>query len=114
MRAVVSDEIELSVVVPTLNEASNLPFLVQRIGAALTGRSYEVLVIDDGSTDQTAEVCERLRERYPIFLHVRPNAKDGLSGAVVYGLSRSRGEYLVVMDADLQHPPEMISALVEP
>src|SRR6266404_2503161 len=65
MRAFVPGQVELSVVVPALNEAENLPFLVQRIGAALRGRAYEVLVIDDGSTDRTAEVCEQLRERYP-------------------------------------------------
>src|SRR5258708_22695325 len=106
MRAFVRGQIELSVVVPALNEAENLPFLVQRIGAALRGRAYEVLVIDDGSTDRTPEVCAQLRERYPVFLHVRPQAKDGLSGAVIYGMTRARGEYLVVMDAGLQHPPE--------
>jgi len=114
MRPFVPGDVELSVVVPTLNEAANLPFLVQRIGAALRGRGYEILVIDDGSGDHTPEVCERLRERYPVFLHVRRGARDGLSGAVVYGMSRARGEYLVVMDADLQHPPEQILELVEP
>jgi len=71
-------------------------------------------VIDDGSTDRTAEVCEQLRERYPVFLHVRTQAKDGLSGAVLYGMTRARGEYLVVMDADLQHPPEQVLELVAP
>jgi dolichol-phosphate mannosyltransferase len=114
MRRFIPGGVELSVVVPTLNEAANLPFLVQRIGAALRGRAYEVLVIDDGSSDDTPGVCGRLRQRYPIFLHVRREARDGLSGAVVYGMSRARGEYLVVMDADLQHPPEQIPELVDP
>ena len=114
MRPFVPEDVELSVVVPTLNEAANLPFLVQRIGGALRGRSYEILIVDDGSRDDTPAVCERLRERYPVFLHVRREATDGLSGAVLYGMSRARGEYLVVMDADLQHPPEQILELVQP
>ena len=114
MRRFVPGDVELSVVVPTLNEAANLPFLVQRIGAALRGRAYEILIVDDGSGDDTPEICARLRERYPVFLHVRRDPRDGLSGAVVYGMSRARGEYLVVMDADLQHPPEQVLELVEP
>jgi dolichol-phosphate mannosyltransferase len=114
MRPFVPGEVELSVVVPTLNEAANLPFLAQRIGGALRGQAYEVLIIDDGSDDDTPAVCERLRERYPVFLHVRREARNGLAGAVVYGMSRARGEYLVVMDADLQHPPEQIPELVKP
>jgi dolichol-phosphate mannosyltransferase len=114
MRAILPEDTQLSVVVPTLNEGANLPYLVQRIGAALKGRAYEILVIDDGSSDDTLDVCQYLSERYPVYLHVRPDAKDGLSGAVVYGLSRARGEYLIVMDADLQHPPEQILDLVEP
>jgi dolichol-phosphate mannosyltransferase len=114
MRRVISGPTEISIIVPTLNEAANLPALVGRIAAALKGRDYEILVIDDASSDQTVEVCQKLRHRYPLFLHVRPRAKDGLSGAVLYGLSRADGEYLVVMDADLQHAPESIPDLLDP
>jgi dolichol-phosphate mannosyltransferase len=114
MRGFMSGQVEISVIVPTLNEAGNLPLLLARIAAALKGRAYEVLIVDDASHDQTVDVCERLRRRYPAFLHIRPHATDGLSGAVVFGLSRAQGKFLVVMDADLQHAPEQIPDLLLP
>ena len=114
MRARLGSEIEISIVVPTLNEARNLPALTERIDAALRGRSYELLIIDDAGGDETPEVCAALSERFPIYLHVRQQPMGGLSGAVICGLDRARGELLVVMDADLQHPPESIPELLEP
>ncbi|HXE54539.1 MAG TPA: polyprenol monophosphomannose synthase [Tepidisphaeraceae bacterium] len=114
MRANGPSSIEISIIVPTLNEAENLPLLVERIDGALNGRLYEILVMDDGSPDGTAEVCQRLARQYPLALHVRQVPANGLSGAVLNGLTLARGEYLVVMDADLQHPPECIVDLLLP
>lgn len=108
------DAPEISVIVPTLNEAPNLSPLVGRIEAALRGRTYEVLFIDDGSTDGIRRVVAELGKQFPVQLHVRENATDGLSGAVVHGLSLARGRFVVVMDADLQHPPERIVDLIKP
>ncbi len=105
---------EVSVVVPTLNEAKNLPELVTRIASSLRPWSYEVLIIDDQSTDDTQAVCEKLAARFPISLHIRSESTGGLSGAVVAGLSLARGGILVVMDADLQHPPEKLPELIWP
>ena len=104
----------VSVIVPTLNEAANLPLLVPRISAALAGRHYEIIVVDDNSADDTRAVCARLAESYPLTLHVRTEPKDGLSGAVLMGVGLAKGELLAVMDADLQHPPERLPALLEP
>jgi dolichol-phosphate mannosyltransferase len=106
------DDIEISVIVPALNEAANLPRLAERVDAAMAGRSYELLIVDDGSDDGTPEVCSKLAGRFPLDLHVRPSSDGGLSGAVMHGFARARGEVLVVMDADLQHPPERIPALL--
>jgi dolichol-phosphate mannosyltransferase len=106
------DDVEITVVVPALNEAANLPALAERLDAALTGRSYELLIVDDGSNDGTPDVCASLASRYPLDLHVRASSDAGLSGAVMHGFARARGEVLVVMDADLQHPPERIPALI--
>ena len=105
---------EISIIVPTLNEAANIPALLARIAVAVKARTYEVLVIDDSSTDQTIEVCAQLCSRYPLYLHVRTQPVGGLSGAAIYGLSSANGKYLVVMDADLQHPPERIRDLLAP
>lgn len=105
---------EITIILPTLNESENLPRVVQRIAAALHGRSFEILVVDDNSRDTTPQVCAELVREFPLTLHIRTQPKDGLSGAVLEGMARARGEYLVVMDADLQHPPEKIPELLAP
>jgi dolichol-phosphate mannosyltransferase len=109
--------IDVSIVVPALNEAANLPELLRRIDSAMAGnwgRRYEVLVIDDNSADGTPAVCADLAREYPLSLHVRTSPHGGLSGAVLYGMSLARGEILAVMDADLQHPPERLPDLLAP
>ncbi|HEV2296077.1 MAG TPA: polyprenol monophosphomannose synthase [Tepidisphaeraceae bacterium] len=108
-------EPQVSIIIPTLNEAENLPVLVPRIDQVLRGggMKYEVIVVDDDSRDDTRAVCARLSEQYPLALIVRQNIKDGLSGAVLQGMAAASGRTLVVMDADLQHPPEKIPELVD-
>ena len=109
-------DLEISVVVPALNEAKNLPELARRVASALAGRRYELIVVDDDSADGTPEIAARLCRDYPIRLIVRRDKSDGLSGAVLAGFAEARGSVLVVMDADLQHPPEKIpelAALIE-
>jgi len=107
----------ISVVVPTYNEAENLPELLERLDRALAGREYEVVVVDDGSPDGTAEVAKTLGGRYPVRVLVREvlvrEGRRGLSSAVVEGAQLARGDVVVVMDADLQHPPELVPKLVE-
>ena len=122
--------LDVSIVVPALNEAKNLPELARRVHAAMTsievgahdrmpeagedasGRSYELLIVDDNSQDGTPAVCAELAQTYPLRLHVRPHQEDGLSGAVLEGFALARGRTLVVMDADLQHPPEKLPELI--
>jgi len=107
----------VSVVVPTRNEAGNVSVLVDRISVALTplGVSWEVVFVDD-SDDGTAAEIERTGRRHPVHLcHRLPGHRPGgLSGAVLEGFGCARGEVLVVMDADLQHPPELLPTLIEP
>ena len=103
----------ISVVVPTLNEAENVTPLVEQIMrvAPVCG---EVIIVDDGSTDGTRDRVAALRARYPVRLLERDEPTLGLSGAVIAGARSALGELLVVMDADLSHPPEEIPNLVRP
>ena len=105
---------QISIVVPALNEAENIPLLVPRIAAALAGCDYEILIVDDNSKDATPTVCSELAEKFPLRLVIREQPKDGLGGAVLYGFANAKGRYLVVMDADLQHPPEKLPELLKP
>jgi dolichol-phosphate mannosyltransferase len=103
----------VTVVLPTYNEAENLPRLVPLIHEALDGRQYEILVMDDGSPDGTADVAERLSHSYPIR-GVRRTGRRGLAHAVLEGFQLARGTIAIVMDADLSHPPEMLPELIAP
>lgn len=105
---------QVSVIVPTLNEAENIPQLLPRIDAALGNGDYEVILVDDNSRDNTQQVCAELAQKYPLKLLVRTQPKNGLSGAVLHGMAAARGKYLCVMDADLQHPPEKLGELLAP
>lgn len=100
----------LSVVVPTYNEAGSIPKLAERLRAALDGREWELVVVDDGSPDGTADIAAALAPRIPVNV-VRRAGKAGLASAVVAGFDAARGDVLVVMDADLSHPPETVPAL---
>ena len=108
------DSARISLIIPALNEAENLPLLVPRIDQALTGRSYEIFIVDDNSHDNTRQVCGELSRKYPLTLIVRERPTNGLSGAVLEGISRATGDIFVVMDADLQHPPEKLPELIAP
>jgi glycosyltransferase involved in cell wall biosynthesis len=103
---------EISIIVPTLNEAENLPELCQRIGAALSGTPHEIVIVDDNSRDGTPGVCGELSKKHPLRLLIREKPVGGLSGAVLHGIDNSTGRIIVVMDADLQHPPEKIPELL--
>jgi len=105
---------QISIIVPAINEAENFPALAEQTAAALAGRSWEMLIVDDDSTDDTVAVCARLAEKYPIRLLRRGRLPDGLGGAVLHGFAQAKGDYLVVMDADLQHPPAKLPDLLRP
>ncbi len=105
-----------SVIVPTYCEAENLPSLIAQVADAFNARGWqwEVIVVDDNSPDGTAEVLPALAKNYPQVRFLIRKEDRGLSSAVLAGFALARFDYLVVMDADLSHPPEMAPALVEP
>jgi len=106
---------DLSMVIPTRNEAGNIEPLLMRIHQALKGISAEVVFVDD-STDGTPDVIRKLQEWFPLpikLIHRPQEARqNGLGGAVVEGFKATQGTWMGVMDADLQHPPEMIPRLL--
>jgi dolichol-phosphate mannosyltransferase len=101
------------IIVPTYNERDNVPALLERLAAALPHDDTEIVFVDD-STDGTPEVIAELAAGYPmaITVHHREEGVGGLGGAVVEGMRIARGEWIVVMDADLQHPPEIVPDLI--
>jgi dolichol-phosphate mannosyltransferase len=102
----------LSLIIPTYKEHDNISPLVQQIDRALPNYDYEVIFVDDNSQDGTAELITELSPRYPVRLIVRKD-KKGLASAVVDGLKHVSSELIGVMDADLQHPPELIPCLLK-
>lgn len=103
---------EISIVVPTFREAESLPLLIDRIALLrkTSGIELELLIIDDDSRDGTEALIAARSEPW-LQLFVR-TLDRGLSQAVLFGLKRARGEILVVMDADLSHPPEVIPEML--
>jgi glycosyltransferase involved in cell wall biosynthesis len=106
----------ISVLVPANNEAASLPvFLVQMEAVVLAAEAgCEVIVIDDGSTDNTAAVVQELQPRYPWLRGVRHRRRRGIAEALRSGYLSARGEILVFYPADLQFKPEDIPRLVAP
>lgn len=105
--------VELSIVIPLLNEAESLPELTQWIQRVLTaqGLSYEVILIDDGSTDDSWEVIEALAQTDPALRGIRFNRNYGKSAALDTGFRAVRGRVVCTMDADLQDSPEELPEL---
>ncbi|WP_461865283.1 glycosyltransferase [Thermococcus sp.] len=102
----------VSVIVPTYNERENLEELFDRISKALNGYDFEIVIVDDDSPDKTWEKAQVLAEKYPVKV-IRRQREKGLSSAVIKGFKEADGDVFVVMDADLQHPPEVIPKLLE-
>jgi dolichol-phosphate mannosyltransferase len=107
---------KLGLVIPTLNEAGNIPVLISRIHQALADVpiDYEILVVDDDSQDGTADAARRQAERDSrVRVFVRKGER-GLAGAVIHGWKHTDADLLGVIDADLQHPPEVLPSLIQP
>jgi dolichol-phosphate mannosyltransferase len=105
---------KFALVVPTLNEAENLPLLVDRVRESLLPLSlpYEILIVDDNSQDGTHEVVRTMALRDSRIRLLVRRGQRGLATAVVYGWQNTDADLLGVMDADLQHPPELLPLLL--
>ena len=110
-----SASVVLSVVVPMYNEADVLALMFARLRPALDrlNYSYEVVAVDDGSRDETAQIVQAERLNWPQLRLVRLLRNCGHQAALTAGLRRSDGEFVVTIDADLQDPPEAIEPMLE-
>lgn len=103
----------ISLVIPTLNEVENIAPLLARI-MRCEPVPDQIIFVDDGSTDGTRECIRSLASSAPVHLIERDAPSLGLAGAVIAGARAAKGDWLVVMDADLSHPPEKIAELLRP
>lgn len=114
----VSPSVELSLVIPVFNEEENLPVLAAEIEEVLgthgpVGRSYEVLWVDDGSTDSSPKVLAELARRDPRHRTIRLSKNSGQSAALDAGFRFARGAIVITLDADLQNDPHDIPRMLE-
>lgn len=107
-------DIQLSLIIPTYQERNNIAQIVQQLTSELDRlipNGYELIVVDDNSPDRTWELAQDLTEQYPHLRVLRRTKERGLATAVVRGWQTARGQILGVIDADLQHPPEVLRQL---
>jgi dolichol-phosphate mannosyltransferase len=102
----------ISIIVPAYKEKDNIEPLVEGIQKSLAKYDYEIVIVDDNSADGSEELVNDLAKKYPVKIIVRKN-KRGLSSAVVDGIAATDSEFVIVMDADLQHPPEVLPEIAK-
>lgn len=102
----------ISVVVPAFNEEPNIPKIHQAIRAAMAGENYELIFVDDGSSDGTAARIRELRDADSSVRMVRFGRNFGHQAALVAGLEAARGAAVITLDCDLQHPPELLPKML--
>jgi len=109
------DEIELSIVIPCFNEAPSLSVLVTRINEAVAPLhiSFEIILVDDGSTDGSWQAILRLNETFPQVRGILLSRNFGQQAALVAGLQAARGKVVATMDADLQDPPDLLPEMYQ-
>lgn len=105
---------DVSVVVPTYNEKANVKELVSQLRYVLSGAAigYEIIFVDD-SIDETPDLLRLLSKQYSEVKYLHRESTRGLASAVVSGFAQAEGDVIIVMDADLQHPPEMIPLMIQ-
>lgn len=104
---------QVSIVVPTYNEAANIPMIYDSLARALAGRAWELVVVDDDSPDGTADAVRELGRRHDNVRCIQRVQERGLASAVHWGVQAAHGEAVVVMDGDLQHEPALIPKMLD-
>lgn len=106
-------EIICSVVCPAFNESDNLSKLVVSISENLNSYNFEIIIIDDGSSDNTLTVLSELSEKYSNLKYLSFTRNFGHQNALMAGIRSAKGNCVVMLDADMQHPPTLISTMLE-
>jgi dolichol-phosphate mannosyltransferase len=114
VRGIMNRPEKLGLVIPTLNEAGNIAALLDQLGATLAaaGIDYELIVVDDSSTDGTGQIVAQYAQGHSAVRLLTRNGQRGLAGAVIHGWQNTDAGILGVMDADFQHPPELLPELL--
>lgn len=109
------EKVEVSIIVPLRDEEQSLPELFQGITETMqrTGKTYEIIFVDDGSTDRSFEVLRRLKDGHRNVKVIQFRRNFGKSAALSVGFKEAQGKYVVTMDADLQDDPKEIPGLIE-
>ena len=110
-----NEQIEISAVVPVYNEEGNLPVLIPALVEVLKnlGRSYEIIFVDDGSSDESRRILKEMASEHASLRILRFKENRGLSTALEAGMREARGEIIVTLDSDLQNDPADIPRLLE-
>lgn len=97
---------DLSIVIPAYNESENLPVLINRITKHVPkGLKYEIIVVNDNSTDNTIEILKKLRKKYKVLKYIDKKGERGVGTTIALGIKNARGKFIITMDADLSHNP---------
>ncbi|HVH80893.1 MAG TPA: glycosyltransferase family 2 protein [Stellaceae bacterium] len=113
MAALATAPVELTVIIPTLNERDNVPLIVERLNRVLAGIAWEVIFVDDDSADGTAEAVRALARSQGNVRCLQRVGRRGLSSACIEGMLASTAPYLAVMDGDLQHDEALLPRMLD-
>lgn len=102
------EKIEISIVIPTYNEKENLANLIKKIQYSLETTSFEIIIVDDNSPDGTGKIADEISNLNGFIKVIHRPSKLGLTSAIIDGFKTSKGEFIGVLDADLQHSPEIL------
>ena len=108
-----SHALEVSAIIPCKNERDNLAFLIDEVGDALNGRAFELIIVDDGSDDDTSALLKDYAQTRPWLRHIRHEKSCGQSNAVRTGLLHARGEFIATLDGDGQNDPAFFPQMID-
>lgn len=107
-----TEEKDFSIVIPTYNEEKNIPKLVNSLNSELLGNNYNIIIVDDSSSDKTPDIINQLTKNHNVIALHRKGIK-GIFSAIDDGINLSNSKIIVTMDADFSHPPKKVPELLE-